>query len=187
MKVSRRRLLAAPALAAALIATGADTAAVAAAPGPRMAGAGWVGIGNPEIKVHFKVSLACPTPEVELKPHPEAPGREGAILELRSAAGAFLLDALEAASCSNNLHQGRGVGSCNGEGGFIIDWRITDGALGGPDTRPDAVVVDIDGDGRACALALAGPLGGGNVRMDPTNASPAVDPSDPDKRIQGAK
>ncbi len=156
-----------------------------------MTGAGWVGIGNPDIKVHFKVHfkvrLPCPAPEVRLNPQPEPPGREAAVLELRSAAGIFHLSALEAASCSNNLHQGRGVGSCNGDGGFIVNWRITDGALGGPDTRPDSVVVEIDGDGRACALALAGSLGGGNVRMDPTNASPAIDPSNPNNRIEGAK
>jgi hypothetical protein len=152
-----------------------------------MAGAGWVGIGNPDTKVHLKVSLPCPALEVGLNPQPEPPGREAAELELRWGAGSFHLDALEAASCSNNLHQGRGAGSCNGESGFIINWRISDGALGGPDTRPDSVVVEIDGGGRACALALAGPLGGGNVRMDPTNASPAVDPSNPNKRIEGAK
>ena len=187
MRVSRRRLLAASALAVAVIAAGAGTAAVSAAPAPRMTGAGWVGIGNPDTKVHFKVRLACPAPEVGLNPQPEPPGREAAVLELRSSAGSFQLSALEAASCSNNLHQGRGVGSCNGEGGFVINWRITDGALGGPDTRPDSVVVEIDGGGRACALALGGPLGGGNVSMDPTNASPAVDPSNPNKRMEGAK
>ena len=187
MRVSRRRLLAVPVLAMAVFAAGAATAAVSASPAPGLTGAGWVGIGNPDIKVHFKVRLPCPAPEVGLNPQPEPPGREGAVLELRSAAGSFQLSALEAASCSNNLHQGRGVGSCNGDGGFIINWRITDGALGGPDTRPDSVMVEIDGDGRACALALDGPLGGGNVRMDPTNASPAVDPSNPNKSIEGAR
>ena len=187
MSISRRRLLAAPAFALAVIVEGAGTAAVSASPAPGMTGAGWVGIGNPDIKVHFKVRLPCPPSEVGLNPQPEPPGRERAVLELRSAAGTFHLDAVEAVSCSNNLHQGRGVGSCNGQGGFIVDWRITDGALGGPDTRPDSVVVEIDGGGRTCALGLAGPLGGGNVRMDPTNARPAVDPSDPNNRLEGAK
>ncbi len=185
MRVSRGRLLAASVLAPAATAAGTGTAAVSASPVPTMAGAGWV--GNPDIKVHLKVSVPCPAPEVGLNPQPEPPGRAAAVLELRSGAASVHLDALEAASCSNNLHQGRGVGSCNDEAGFIINWRITDGALGGPDTRPDSVVVEIDGAGRACALALAGPLGGGNVRMDPTNASPAVDPSNPNKRIDGAR
>ena len=122
-------------------------------------------IGNPDTRVHLKVSLPCPGTEQGFNPQLDPPGREAAILDLRGGGSSFHLTAVEAASCSNNLHQGRGVGSCNGEGGFIINWRITDGALGGPDTRPDSVVVEIDGDGRTCPLAVAGPLGGGNLKM----------------------
>jgi hypothetical protein len=159
------RLWAAPALALAIIAAGAGAAPLSASPAPRMAGAGWVGIGNPNDKVHFKVSLPCPGSEVGFNPQPDPPGRDAAVLDLRSGADSFRLNAVTAASCSNNLHEGRGVGSCNGEGGVIVNWRITDGALGGPDTRPDAAVIEIHGDSRACPLSIAGPLGGGNVKM----------------------
>lgn len=124
---------------------------------PKMVGAGWIGMGNPNDKVHVQVHLPCPADD--------APGGERAGLLIHQGASRFTLTALEAASCSNNLHEGSGIGACNGVGGFVIDWRLADGALGGPHVRPDMASVEVRGPGADCALAVAGPLDAGNLRM----------------------
>jgi hypothetical protein len=78
---------------------------------------------------------------------------------------------MAAASCTPGSHEGVGMGTCNGQPGFRIGWRLTDGAaLGGPDTAPDAASLEISGRSPACSLSVAGDLGGGNLKM--------VDPGD---------
>ena len=162
----------------ALAAAGALTAAAPARaiqdseerPSPRIKGSGWVGYDNPDQKVHFRAQLACSPP----------PDPDRAIFELSWGENSFSLDRMESAGCTNNLddrgepvsssHQGSGVGTCNDEGGWIIDWKLTDGGQGrsGRDGRGDEVGVVVIGGSEgseACNLSFDGPLGGGNIKM----------------------
>jgi len=43
--------------------------------------------------------------------------------------------------------------------------RLADGALGGPDTRPDMASVEISGPHVRCSLAVADALSAGNLKM----------------------
>lgn len=127
---------------------------------PSAVGGGWVGVGNPNEKVHIHVGLACPS-EAGVDPtNPHKPR-----LELRGRSSTFSLDRMVSAFCQNNLHHGSGVGTCNGVGGFIVNWRLTDGGLGGPDTREDRVEIRIDDPSETCSVDLAGPLEGGNINI----------------------
>lgn len=137
---------------------------------PKLVGGGWVAVGDVENReaarnrVRLAVELPCPSEDVGFNPQPDPPGR----LQLSFEQHTFHLEALTAASCTNNLHEGSGTGRCGGEGGFIIDWRLTvddDQGVGNPDIRPDTVQLDISGPSAACTLALVGPLGGGNLTM----------------------
>ncbi len=125
--------------------------------GPKMVRAGWIGVGDPDDRVHVQVHLAC------LAADPS--GGERAGLFVHQGASRFTLTAVEAASCSNNLHEGSGTGTCNGVGGFVIDWRLVDGALGGPHVRPDMAGVEIAGPSGECSLAVTGSVDAGNLRM----------------------
>lgn len=156
-----RRIAGASVVALAVLAGLAGSLPARAATTATMVGGGWIGVGNPDIKVHVQVHLPCPGADVGFDPQPGAPGR----LDVRQGASRFTLEAVEAASCSNNLHQGSGTGSCDGVRGFIIDWHLADGALGGPDTREDRVALEIRGPGEACSLTFAGPLGRGNLKL----------------------
>ncbi len=128
----------------------------------KMVGGGWVAISDPDIKVHFAVNLLCPAAEVGFNPQPDPPGRE-ALLQVRAGSDRFTLTALEAASCSNNLYEGQGMGTCNGTGnGIIIDFRFVDGGRGG--RAADSAMIRIHRGG-CSRLSLEGPLGGGNVTI----------------------
>lgn len=135
---------------------------------PRMVGGGWIAdVERPteaRDRVRLGVDLPCPGEDVGFNPQPDPPGR----LQVTWSQHSFHLDAVTAASCSNNLHEGSGTGRCGDERGFVINWRLVDGddaGLGGPDTRPDTVQLEIRGPSAACSLSVAGPLGGGNLTM----------------------
>lgn len=125
--------------------------------GPKMVGAGWIGVGTPDDKVHVQVHLPC------LAADPR--GGDGAGLFVHQGASRFTLAAVEAASCTNNLHEGSGTGTCNGVGGFVINWRLVDGAVGGPHVRPDMASVEIRGPSASCSLAVTDRVEAGNLRM----------------------
>lgn len=137
---------------------------------PKMVGGGWVAVGDVENReaasqrARLAVELPCPGEDVGFNPQPDPPGR----LQVSVEQHTFHLEAMTSASCSNNLHEGSGTGRCGSERGFIINWRLIDGndqGVGNPDIRPDTVELDIRGPSAACSLSLAGPLGGGDLKM----------------------
>lgn len=136
---------------------------------PKMVGAGRVvvdGSGTAQVHAH----LPCPGAEVGFNPQPDPPGRSKADLEVQVGDSRFTLTALETTSCTEGGHEGTGAGLCNGETEVMISWRLADGTLGGPDTRPDSVHLEIRRAGEthgsdACTLALSGPLRSGNLQM----------------------
>jgi len=139
---------------------------------PRMVGSDWVAYGAEAAQV--SVDLPCPGEDVGFNPQPDPPGR----LNVNWAQSRFQLDAVTTASCTNNLHQGSGVGTCGDEGGFVINWSLADNGrsgVGNPDIVPDIVRLEIDGERQACALVLDGPLQRGNIQFigDP-NIAPAA-------------
>lgn len=143
----------------------------------RMAGGGWVAVGDvenapsPETgQAHITAGLSCPGAEVGFNPQPDPPGR-GARLMVRWGANEFHLTNLDASRCSlggPDTFEGSGIGECNGEGA-VVTARLTDSGgragIGNPDIRPDSVHLDIRSATGACGLLLAGPLAGGNLQM----------------------
>ncbi len=135
----------------------------------RMVGSGQV--GSREAAVQVSVDLPCPGEDVGFNPQPDPPGR----LQVSWAQSRFQLDAVTAASCSTNLHEGSGIGSCGEVAGFVVNWTLTDNGRAGIG-NPDIVELEIRGDSQACALSLAGPLQRGNIQFigNPDTAPPVA-------------
>jgi hypothetical protein len=138
-----------------------------------MVGGGWVAVGDGSVRPQFQVGLPCPGEDVGFNPQPDPPGHDRARLTVHIGGERYQLDELTGAACTIDdvedregaTHEGSGLASCGGDRGFIIDWRLTDGGLGGPDTAE----ISIRGPGAdvACTnnLHIGGPLGGGNLQM----------------------
>ncbi len=93
-----------------------------------MVGTGWVVMDDGTARI--SVDLPCPGEDVGFDPQPEPPVR----LDLTRARSSFELDAVTTASCTNNLHEGSGTGTCGGEAGFVINWSLTDNGRSGIQT-----------------------------------------------------
>jgi hypothetical protein len=136
-----------------------------------MVGGGWVPTADGE-RAHFQVGLPCPGTEAGTNPQgPHVRAR----FVVQVGGDRYVLDELTGAACAisdpedrdGGTHQGSGLASCGGERGFNVDWRLTDGGVGNPDTAE--VGIRSPGEEVACQnnLHIGGPHVKGNLRLVP--------------------
>jgi hypothetical protein len=155
--------------AAALAVWGAarSEAVIAIIKPPELVGAATLA-GGERAGPHVRVGLPCPGEDVGFNPQPDPPGIERARLTLTVAGDRYELDEVRSSACTADgpamTHAGTGTASCGSDVGFIVNWRITDAGLGGPDTAE--VGIESPGEAISCSnnLRVGGQLADGNLR-----------------------